>query len=39
MEATPKTGMAGRPSDLIYFEQEGIPITIEINPLDFLKMP
>jgi hypothetical protein len=38
MEATPKTGMAGCPSDLIYFEQEGISITIKINLLNFLKI-
>ncbi len=38
MEAGFKTGMAGRPSDLIHFEQEGVPIAIEINLFNFLKI-
>jgi hypothetical protein len=38
MEATSKTRMAGRPSYLVHFEQEGISITIEVDLLDLLKM-
>jgi hypothetical protein len=38
MEATSKTHMAGRSPHLIYFEQEGISITIEVDLLDLLKM-
>jgi hypothetical protein len=39
VEATPETGMTGRPSLLIHFEQEGISVTIEIDFFDLLKVP